>query len=287
MSERVPRVALFTFTMDRLEYTQRMLESLSRSTRLAYHHYIIDNGSTDGTARYLRDRTDEFRHVVLNEQNRGIGPSWNQALDLIGDDYDYLVKADNDCLFVTQGWLESLVAVSRALDDRIVLSPYVEGLSCPGGYPRYETTSVAGHKVGLSRHVGGLCHLSPADAYRGFRFEKGPMRGHQDVTFSMHVRLDRGYSMGYLEDIRVQHMDTTVGQEAKYPEYWAMRSGHKQRIWGESPVVTKLMHPIRRARDIRRQRAAGLSADGILDRARAKVAAFVRRTFSWGRRPRA
>lgn len=246
MMEQKFKVAVFTLTKDRLEYTQRMMQSLERFTHLPYDHFVIDNGSTDGTIEFLKTHPSRIVKTVFNQENKGISIGWNRALDIIGEDYEYIIKIDNDCEVLTDNWLEPILEIMKALNNKIVLSPYVEGLrEHKGGVPRYTWKNIKGHKIGLTKHLGGISLVTPSEAYRGFFFdEKLPLKGNQDVTFSAHVnRL--GYLMGYVEDIRVAHMDTTDGQHKKYPNYFKYREVEMQRVYGEHPILTKIKKPYR------------------------------------------
>lgn len=255
-----PRVAVFTLTMDRLDYTKRMLDSLAASTRLPYDHYIVDNGSTDGTRDFLSSGAAGVKRVVWNAANVGISEGSNQALEAIGDGYDYIVKVDNDCEFVDEGWLEALVSVCEARGRRIVLSPRVDGLGpgLEGGHPRSSWVECAGYRLGLTTHVGGICAFAPAEVYEGYRFERNPLHGLQDVLFSAFVRLDLGYEMGYVEDVRVEHMDETDGQLERYPDYWELRERQKREFYGESPLVSRALWIPRRLSVLWRMDRAGL-----------------------------
>lgn len=260
--ETVPKVAIFTLTYDRAEYTERMLESLEQSTTIPYDHFIVDNGSRDATHELLERWRGRLKRVLVNDENRGISLASNQALDMIGDDYDYIVKMDNDCQASTEGWLEKLIEVCEADVSGIVLSPYVRGLEggeFPGGYPRTEHTTIAGRPVGLTKHLGGICLLAPTAAYEGFRFPTAvPLHGNQDVLFSIHVRSQCGYRMGYVEDVIVDSMEGQL-QYLRYPEYFAERRNEARQVYGETTLMTKLATPVRKIRLIRAMRKAGLS----------------------------
>lgn len=260
-----PRVAIFTLTMNRLDYTRQMISSLGSSTDVPFDHFVVDNGSVDGTRAFLESRPGRITRVLFNDANVGLPGGWNQALDLVGSDYDYVVKVDNDCEFVEAGWLEALIDVCEGRGKRIVLSPYVEGLSLgnEGGHPRHETTTCAGHVLGLSNHVGGLCLFVPSEAYQGFRFGKTPMHGNNDVRFSLYARLKLGYEMGYVEDVRVRHIETTGGQHLRYPEYWQQRPEQKTRVYGENKVVTRLLRLPRRMVLLWQMDRGGLLEGGI------------------------
>lgn len=280
--ERYPRIAVFTVTMNRLDYTVRTFESLRSSTSTPFDHYIVDNGSTDGTLAYLAQHEDDFAEVATNGENVGLDVATNQALDLIGEGYDYIIKVDNDCEFVDPGWLEVLLEVCEARGRRIALSPRATGLGPPhldGGHPRYAFELCNGYTLGLSKHVGGLCLLAPAETYSGFRFKGNALHGNQDVLFSLHVRLDLGYEMGYVEDVRVRHMDTTQGQVSRYPEYFANRDEWNRRVHGESQLVTRLLWPVRRLRFLKRLERAGLLECGAWRYVQRRLAGALRTRF--------
>lgn len=262
-----PRVALFTLTMDRLEYTQRMLSALRTATHIPLDIFVIDNGSTDGTIEYLRAHASDFAHVTENPQNRGISIGTNQALEAIGSDYDYVVKMDNDCEVISDGWLQSLIEVCEAMDRRVAVSPAVSGLSDSrtSRPDRLETVTVAGHELGMVRHLGGLCVLAPIEAWSGFRHGRAALHDNQDVDFSAHVRLRCGMATGYVEDVWVAHMDTTDGQHAKFPEYFDGRGREQQQVWGEPALVTSMLRPLRRALYLRRMKRLGLSDVSVTD----------------------
>lgn len=256
-----PRIAVFTLTMNRLAYTHAMLDSIRRCTEVPFDHFVVDNGSSDGTAEYLSAMRGDFAHVELCPENLGVDGGTALALAAIGNRYDYIVKVDNDCEFLSSDWLAALVDVCHASGDQMVLSPYVEGLGpgLEGGYPRDDHTMIAGRHVGLSRHVGGLCILAPSKAYDGFRMKGRALHADVDVAFSVHVRHDLGMRMGYLEDIRVRHMESTEGQWARYPEYFEARERVQSRIvYGERPWVTRALRPLRRIQELRLKRSGGL-----------------------------
>lgn len=274
-----PRVAICTLSMDRVEYTKRMVASLEGSTSVPFDHYIIDNGSRDGTREFLRQERDRFKQVVLNPTNVGLSEGWNQALRLMGDGYDYLIKVDNDCEFVDEHWLEALIEVCERRGRRIVLSPRVEGLGpgMEGGHPRSGSESVGPWTLGLTDHVGGLCCFAPAAAYHGFRYGKTAMHGYQDVLFSLHVRRKLGWEMGYVEEVRVLHMDTTMGQEPLYPEYFEDRLVQERSVYGEHPAVTAALRLPRRLSLLVKMDRGGLLEGGLrsylLHRAKARLRA--------------
>lgn len=227
---RKPRVAIFSLTYDRLEYTKACFESLYKTAGYEFDHYVVDNGSTDGTKEWIFDQS-EWGDTIYNEKNRGISAASNQAIESImngeGVKYDIIGKVDNDCFFLTEGWLAKIVDIWK-VNHRIALSPYVQGLKGnPGGAQRLDYGVVKGEYLGLTRHLGGICHFVDASAYRDFRWdEQGFLHGVQDVEFSQYLLL-KGFQMGYLENYFVEHYKGTDGQHKDYPEYFERRKAEK------------------------------------------------------------
>lgn len=246
-----PRVAIFSLTYDRLEYTKACFESLYKTAGYEFDHIIVDNGSTDGTVAWLKDRFGaelKSGQVRLYEkaENEGISRGSNTALDALAlggyrwtDDpngpltstnqgrFDIIGKVDNDCLFLNQGWLARIVDLWGA-NHRLALSPYVQGLKdSPGGHPRSNYGMVKGELLGMTTHLGGICHFVDARAYRDFRWDEDmPLHGVQDLELSQYLKT-HGYQMAYLENWFIEHYKTTAGQEADYPEYFERRKREK------------------------------------------------------------
>ena len=225
---REPKVAIFSLTYDRLEFTKKCFESLYKTAGYPFDHFVVDNGSTDGTQDWLMDEYDS-KHVRTFKVNKGISIASNQAIEDIKfqGDYDIIVKVDNDALFITPDWLKTMVKIWKS-NHRLVMSPYVQGLrDNPGGAPRIGWGWIAGEYLGMTKHIGGLVHFVDADAYKEWRWdEKDFLHGMQDLEFSQYLMLN-GYQMGYLENYFVEHCEGTVGQEKKFPSYFERRKKDK------------------------------------------------------------
>lgn len=223
-----PRVAIFSLTYDRLAYTKACFESLYKTAGYAFDHFIVDNGSTDGTVEWLNELEGPDKIVILNPRNEGISKASNKALDTMGDRYDIIVKVDNDCLFLTDGWLTKMVEIYKS-NHLLALSPYVQGLrDNPGGAPREAYGSIRGEMIGMTRHLGGICHFAPARAYKDWRWSEDDfLHGVQDLEFSQYLT-SIGYQMGYLENYFIEHYEGTEGQHTRFPEYFERRKLEKR-----------------------------------------------------------
>ena len=218
------KIAIFTLTKDRLDYTKLFLKSLKEKTKLKYDHFIIDQESKDGTPEYLDNKLVKLYPL---QKNIGINRGVNFALDRIGNDYDIIIKMDNDTVVQTKGWLKKILNV---LDKKEVLSPYVLGLrDSRGGVPRIRHDKE--RNIGFTPFIGGICMVAHKNAWidsQGWEFPV-PFHAGGDKNFCQRLSLD-GYKFGYVEDIMIKHIDNTEGQELKYKEYFKLRKQEKASI---------------------------------------------------------
>ena len=217
------KVALYTLTRDRLEYTEHCFAKLRELAGHPYDHYVVDNGSEDGTQDWLEEQAGRHKlhHVEYLATNQGISAASNIALDAIGaGEYDLIVTIDNDCEVVTSNMLAHVVTVYESIgphDREYVLSPRVEGVNTEIHRARVE--GLGGHPIGLTGHVGGLFTVRPA-ALMEYRYPTDlPLASGQDSNFSSWAHR-RGAFVGYIEDLVVNHYETTDGQAVRYPEYF-------------------------------------------------------------------
>lgn len=211
-----PRVAVLTLTRDRLSYTQDCFNRLRELAGCPFDHYVLDQGSRDGTFEWLL--TEHKPHALLREtENIGIHRGMNQLLAQtlnrrIGN-YDVIVKFDNDCLLQTEGALRDCAEVAAAA---YVCSPRIEGLNTPP--PVVAETTVQGHRFGRTAIIGGIFTACPASLFQRFLYdETAPLWGSGEPL------CEQGFYCGYLLDHTAWHIETTAGQHARYPEYFAQK----------------------------------------------------------------
>jgi GT2 family glycosyltransferase len=222
--ERPLKVAIFTLTKDRLDYTKQAVDSMRRLAGYDFDYFVIDQGSKDGTVEWLKEQR-WIRKIVYNKENIGIAKGWNMAVDTIKSEsfYDIIVKVDNDAEFLSPNWLKVMVELFRR-QRKMVLSPSVEGLEdSPGGVLRQVSSGGSPYVIindtilGNVPHLGGICFAAPASLYDDWRFED--VKGNKDYLLSQHARAI-GYLLLYCEELRVWHIDGTLGQHKKYPDYF-------------------------------------------------------------------
>ncbi len=95
------------------EFTRLCLRAVLRHTRRPCELILVDNGSTDDTAAYLRGVQDAAPMpvtVIRNGRNLGFPRAINQGLHEARG--EYLVLLNNDAV-VTDGWLEQLIGLAK------------------------------------------------------------------------------------------------------------------------------------------------------------------------------
>jgi GT2 family glycosyltransferase len=218
------RIALYTLTWNRLELTQHCFEELWRKSGHRYKHFVLDQGSTDGTREWLEDHEHLFEAVHFEDKNLGIPKGANILLNIIeaNGGCDVAIKFDNDCEIETPG-LMAKIAELHELDPRLAVSPEIKN-SIDGQYPHYETIQRGPHALGTTDLLAGLCLAAPWSVFQaGFRFDEDrPIYGGEDSELTRHLRA-RGYTAAYAMDLWVCHWPSTAKQKEMDPEYYAKR----------------------------------------------------------------
>ena len=79
--------AVVVVTYDALPWIERCLESVRGVPTV-----VVDNGSSDGTPGFVRDRFPEVR--VVEAENRGLAAGWNRGIEETDSRYVLLLNAD-------------------------------------------------------------------------------------------------------------------------------------------------------------------------------------------------
>jgi GT2 family glycosyltransferase/Flp pilus assembly protein TadD len=99
-------VSIIIPVFNRLEFTEKCLAALSRTTpEGSYELIVVDNGSTDGTADFLK-KQNMISHVVTNPTNLGFAKACNQGAEAAHGDYLLFLNNDTE---PQAGWLDSLI----------------------------------------------------------------------------------------------------------------------------------------------------------------------------------
>jgi N-acetylglucosaminyl-diphospho-decaprenol L-rhamnosyltransferase len=117
----VEQVSLVIPVYNQLMHTMQCLESIQRLPDQAGDLIVIDNGSSDGTAEYLKGR--DLR-VITNSVNLGCAKAWNQGVRASRGE---VIGILNNDIVVTQGWLSALLTFMERTGCAIVSPAMREG----------------------------------------------------------------------------------------------------------------------------------------------------------------
>ena len=106
----MPRVSIITSVYNGESYLEECIESILNQTFVDFEYIILNNGSTDRTAKILNLYNDP-RLRVIHQENLGISASLNQGVklsrcDLIArldaDDYSLPQRLEKQTIFMEQ-----------------------------------------------------------------------------------------------------------------------------------------------------------------------------------------
>ena len=248
------RITIATVTFNRLEHTQRLVDSLLRLSQLPFDLLVIDNASEDGTQAWLRDLAAKVPslQVVENARNVGKGRALLQIRDLVAD--GLLILFDNDIEILSNYWLVHLQKAFHALrlagsgTDAVLgirlLNCEEYGfrhaatravLAIPGTANALPRTSYAAASrasgdpvgaleeqvvIGWTDFLIGACMAMPAALFRRIRLEEYyPLKLGGDEAFIMSELARLGAPAGYIENGPVARHNDWPYSEAKIALY--------------------------------------------------------------------
>lgn len=105
MGNRQPAVAVIIVNWNGRHWLESCLSSLHQQTFLDFEIVVVDNGSQDGSVRWLAEQWPEVR-VLAQKQNTGFAQANNTGIGATGG--EYVVTLNNDTQ-VEPTWLAELV----------------------------------------------------------------------------------------------------------------------------------------------------------------------------------
>ena len=191
-------VAAITITYNRLELTKQTIESFYSKTGVDYHLFI-DNGSTDGTQEYLKDK---FDHIFL-DQNYGITEAFCLGVSKLHKDYDYILKLDNDVETVTDDIVNKMVYFLNH-NPNYAVSPVDLNL-LPNFKPAtLRRFTVQDYRVEVASHTGGAFQMARSFIVNNLCIEKRSfLKGDYMIG---HWYRRNGINPAYLLDLEMRHI---------------------------------------------------------------------------------
>lgn len=102
----LPRVAVAVLNYNGLRWLKTCLPSILRSRYRKLDVYVIDNGSTDSSVKYVESTYPAVKLIAYGK-NLGFASAYNAAIHEI--DADYVLLLNNDIILLTRSWVEELV----------------------------------------------------------------------------------------------------------------------------------------------------------------------------------
>jgi GT2 family glycosyltransferase len=197
MRKEFVNIGILSF--NRLNYTRQCIEAI-HTTKGSYPFKItvIEQGSTDGSAEYLKDLKSKnlIDNLCLNPKNVGVARGANAAWTR-EPDAKYFLKLDNDMVAKKVGWLDDMIGVYSIMPKFGTLGYNVEPVSYP------VNVDMGKYKLRLkSANIGGACLLIPeyVESVIGYFDENSfGLYGEEDASYAIRLSM-RGLRNAYMED---------------------------------------------------------------------------------------
>jgi N-acetylglucosaminyl-diphospho-decaprenol L-rhamnosyltransferase len=229
-------IAIVVLTCNRVHLLRQCVENVLLRTSDATREIVIwDNGSTDGTAEYLRTITDPRFIIVRCDENVGFN---GYARGFRKTDSFYMVELDDDVTDAPADWDLTLRDALRKLPDvgflaaDLVDDPHDEASRYRHQYRAHEYSLVEENGVRLlTGPAGGGCAMTTRQVNTkagGFLERPGEVFWLEDGVYVGQVE-KAGYRPAVLADLAVHHTggayytQSTKEKDEWWANYWRMR----------------------------------------------------------------
>lgn len=122
--------SIVILTFNQLEYTKKCVKSLHKHTPEDHEIIFVDNGSTDGTVKWLKSQLRENKNYKLieNKQNLGFAKGCNQGMEASRGEFILLLNND---VVVAEGWLAGLLDCLSHAPESGIVGPMTNNISGP------------------------------------------------------------------------------------------------------------------------------------------------------------
>lgn len=138
----LPPLSVVVAARNEADALPALLDALDRQTHSTYEVILVDDASTDDTARLAGDWVADRPHATLVQVTDPSPPRKKNALTrgIAAASHDLLAFTDADCR-PPPDWLSSLAAAHAQTEEPSVLVGYspLDGAGLLGAYARYET----------------------------------------------------------------------------------------------------------------------------------------------------
>lgn len=121
-------VSIVILTFNELKYTRECVESIRKHTPEPHEIIFVDNGSADGTAKWLQKivRENPNYRMIRNKKNLGFSAGCNQGIEAASGEYILLLNND---VVVTEKWLSGMLECLHSDPDIGIVGPMTNNIS--------------------------------------------------------------------------------------------------------------------------------------------------------------
>jgi GT2 family glycosyltransferase len=225
------RVSLVIPVYNQVVHTMQCLESIQRLPDRPEEIIVIDNGSADDTAEYLKSARVK---VITNATNLGCAKAWNQGIQAGKGDVVGLLNND---IVVTPGWLPALLAFMERTGCGIVSPAMREG---PLDYDldKYATEFTAACRMAVRPGFLGACMLIRREVFDriGFFDEEFTFGGCEDTDFLWRAQ-QAGFQAAVTGSALIHHFGMVTQKAVKRSvtkDYPVQNLNYFRQKWGRT-----------------------------------------------------
>jgi hypothetical protein len=219
--DSAPKVLIIIVNFNGVDLLRTHLPSVAATDYTNLDILVVDNGSTDHSLKYLKDKFPDIEILQLN-QNYGFGKANNLAFKKYPD-YDYYALLNND-MSVPPTWLKELIKKAEsekqiaAVGPKILYGKKSDGqdvINSAGmiidkhyrGFDRYQGLNDS-KKYDLTEKVDGLSGGALLIRQKALKdvtgFDERMFFYYEDVDLSLRLR-DNGWKLIYHGKVEVFH----------------------------------------------------------------------------------
>ncbi len=228
-------VSIIIPVFGKIEYTRACIDTVLKNTFFPrYEIIIVDNGSTDGTAKYLTKIKNQHNHirVVTNKDNMGFAKANNQGAKIAVGEYILCLNNDTEA---HKNWLSPMVDILEA-DSSVgavgskLLFP--DGTIQHAGVVFFDDRQTGGDDF-IARHIyyGEDKDFPEANEMRSYQtltgacllirkiifddlngFDEKFWNGYEDIDLCLRIR-EKGYKLIYQPNSILNHYESKSGPE--------------------------------------------------------------------------
>lgn len=260
-----PAVGVVILNYNGLNFLEKYLPSVVKTSYPNATIYIADNASKDGSVDFLKSNFPKVKLIQLN-QNFGFSKGYNIALEDLDEDYFVLLNSDVE---VPSNWLEPLVEMMELDTTIAAMQPKIRALGNPEyfeyagaaggwidslGYPFargriFDTVEKDNGQYDSAVEIfwaSGCCMMVRGPLFKGF--------GGFDNDFFAHLeeidlcwRFKRaGYKVVFNPKSTVFHLGGgTLGYHSPYKTYLNFRNSYYTLLKNESIIKLAFLLPLR------------------------------------------